>query len=200
MKANTKFKDTEIGKIPEDWDIKAIDEIVASEKGSIKIGPFGSQLKREFLVESGYKLYGQENIFKNDFGIGDRYITEERFRLLCSCELKPGDLIISMMGTIGFVAIVPKDIHKTAFCTIFGLYEFLVMPFGLTNVPATFNRLMDCIFCKHRKYKGVFLDSIIVYSKTLEEHKEHLRVVFEELCAHKLMQRKANFSCEKFNT
>ena len=60
------------------------------------------------------------------------------------------------------------------------------MPFSLTNAPATFNRLMDCIFCKHRHYTCVFFDDIIVYSKTLEKHKEHLRLVFKELRAHKL--------------
>ena len=60
------------------------------------------------------------------------------------------------------------------------------MPFGLTNAPATFNRLMDRIFRKHRSFIGVFFDDIIVYSKTLEEHKEHLAKVFEELKEHKI--------------
>ena len=72
------------------------------------------------------------------------------------------------------IRIVPEDIHKTYFRTQFGLYEYLVMPFGLTNALATFNHLMDRIFCKHRSYIGVFFDDIIVHSKTLEEHKEHL--------------------------
>ena len=47
------------------------------------------------------------------------------------------------------IKIVPKGIHKIAFCTQFGLFEFVVMPFGLTNTPKIFNRLMENIFFKH---------------------------------------------------
>ena len=60
------------------------------------------------------------------------------------------------------------------------------MPFGLTNAPTIFNRLMDKIFRKYHSFIGVFIDDIIVYSKTLEEHKEHLAKVLEELKSHKL--------------
>ena len=84
------------------------------------------------------------------------------------------------------IRIVPEDIHKTTFRRSFGLYEFLVMPFGLTNAPATFNKMMDKIFREHQMFTGVFFDDIIVYSKTLDEHKEYLKKVFEELKANKL--------------
>ncbi|MCO5586422.1 hypothetical protein L7F22_040362 [Adiantum nelumboides] len=93
------------------------------------------------------------------------------------------------------IRIVDEDIVKTAFCTSFGLYEYLVMPFGLTNAPATFNRMMERIFRPHRNFTGVFFDDVIIYSKTIEEHKEHLKVTFQALRDNKLYvnQKKSEF-------
>ncbi|MCO5551098.1 hypothetical protein L7F22_004595 [Adiantum nelumboides] len=73
------------------------------------------------------------------------------------------------------IRIVDEDIVKIAFRTTFGLYEYLVMPFGLTNAPATFNCMMERIFQPHRNFTGVSFDDVIIYSKTIEEHKEHLK-------------------------
>ncbi|WVZ97292.1 hypothetical protein U9M48_042841 [Paspalum notatum var. saurae] len=72
----------------------------------------------------------------------------------------------------------PSDIPKTAF-TRFGLYEYTVMSFGLTNAPSYFMNLMN-------KFVVVFIDDILIYSKTEEEHEEHLRLVLQKLREHKL--------------
>ena len=85
------------------------------------------------------------------------------------------------------IRIRPEDVHKTAFRTTFGLYEYLVMPFGLTNAPATFNRMMDRIFREHRSFVGTFFDDMIVFSKDEAAHKKHLAIVFAELKKHRLV-------------
>jgi hypothetical protein len=85
------------------------------------------------------------------------------------------------------IAISPADRHKTAFRTRYGHYEFQVMPFGLTNAPATFQSLMNDIFRDLLdKCVIVYLDDILIYSKTPEEHKANVREVLNRLRQHKL--------------
>ena len=75
-----------------------------------------------------------------------------------------------------------RDVPKTAFITRYGHYEFLVMPFGLTNAPAMFMDLMNRVFKSYLdKYVVVFIDDILVYFKSLTDHKQHLRNVWQVL-------------------
>jgi hypothetical protein len=93
------------------------------------------------------------------------------------------------------IRIKPSDIPKMAFSTRYGLYEYLVMSFGLTNAPAYFMYLMNLVFMPELdKFVVVFIDDILIYSKTEEDYTDHLRVVLQRLCSHRLY---AKFSkCE----
>ncbi|WVZ89908.1 LOW QUALITY PROTEIN: hypothetical protein U9M48_036256 [Paspalum notatum var. saurae] len=85
------------------------------------------------------------------------------------------------------IKIREEDIPKTAFSTRYGLYEYLVMSFGLTNAPAFFMYMMNSVFMNELdKFVVVFIDDILIYSKSEEEHKEHLRIVLARLREHKL--------------
>ncbi|WVZ80824.1 hypothetical protein U9M48_028271 [Paspalum notatum var. saurae] len=85
------------------------------------------------------------------------------------------------------IKIREEDIPKTAFSTRYGLYEYLVMFFGLTNAPAFFMYMMNSVFMNELdKFVVVFIDDILIYSKSEEEHKEHLRIVLTRLREHKL--------------
>lgn len=75
------------------------------------------------------------------------------------------------------VRVRESDIPKTAFTTKYGTFEFLVMSFGLTNAPATFNLLMQDTFRDCEAFTLVFMDDILVFSRSVEEHEQHLRTV-----------------------
>lgn len=85
------------------------------------------------------------------------------------------------------IRIAENDISKTAFRTRYGHFEFLVLPFGLTNAPATFMHLIQKIFHSYLdRFVVVYLDDILVYSRSRDEHEEHLRTVLQVLRENKL--------------
>ena len=80
-----------------------------------------------------------------------------------------------------------EDIPKTTFTTQYGLYEYIVMSFGLTNALALFIHMMNKVFMEFSdKFVVVFIDDILIYSKSNEEHAEHLRAVLQRVRDHQL--------------
>jgi hypothetical protein len=85
------------------------------------------------------------------------------------------------------IQLLPSDVPKTAFRTPMGHYEFLTLSFGLVNAPAVFQNIMNDLFRPYlRKFVVVYLDDILVYSNTPEEHAKHLRLVLDVLKKHQL--------------
>ncbi|XP_027171642.1 uncharacterized protein LOC113771232 [Coffea eugenioides] len=127
--------------------------------------------------------------FKIDLMPGTAPISKTPYRM-APAELKELKIQLQDLLEKGF-----EDIPKTTFSTRYGHFEFAVMPFGLTNAPAAFMDLMQRIFKKYLdQFVVVFIDDILIYSKTREEHAKHLEVVLQILREHKLY---AKFSkCE----
>jgi hypothetical protein len=85
------------------------------------------------------------------------------------------------------VRVKEEDIPKTAFRTHYGNYEFLVMSYKLTNAPAVFMDTMNRVFHDYLdQFTVVFIDDLLIYSRTLEEHKDHLQKALERLRREKL--------------
>jgi type I restriction enzyme S subunit len=96
------------------WKTVPLEALAVQQKGSIKIGPFGSQLRKRDLASSGIHVVGIENVLSGIFdGLGERYISPEKFETLRTVQVLPGDVLITMMGTIGKVAVVPDGIDTS---------------------------------------------------------------------------------------
>ena len=79
------------------------------------------------------------------------------------------------------VSIDPRDQHKTAFATKWGIFAYRVMPLGLTNAPTTFQRLMSHAFKEYlRDFLEVYMDDLCIHSKERGQHVEHLKLIFEK--------------------
>ncbi|WP_060990243.1 restriction endonuclease subunit S [Photobacterium leiognathi] len=95
--------------VPNGWETRKLSTLGDGSKPAVKAGPFGSAIKKEYYVSSGYKVYGQEQVIADDAFIGDYYIDEEKFQSLKSCSISPGDILISLVGTVGRVLLVPEN-------------------------------------------------------------------------------------------
>ena len=92
------------------WNTKRLGNAVEGKYG-VKAGPFGSSLKKEDYSESGYRVYGQEQVIAGSFNIGNYYISASKFEQLKSCAIAEGDLLVSLVGSFGKVLIVPPNIE-----------------------------------------------------------------------------------------
>ena len=98
-------------------------------------------------------------------------------------RIDPATVITTLDLVKGYwqIPLAPESKEMTAFTTPFGLFEFEVMPFGLHNAPATFQRLMNYILQGCEGFAGAYLDDVIIYSRSWDEHLDHLREVFQRL-------------------
>ena len=173
---------------------RQLDELLA--KGFIRpsVSPYGAPVlfvkkkSGEFRMCVDYRMLNKATI-KNKYALP---LPEELFdqvrgaKVFSSIDLRQG---------YHQIRIKEQDVHKTAFHTRYGHYEFCVLPFGLTNAPAVFMRLMNDIMRPLLdKCAVVFIDDILVYSSNHEEHQQHLRQVLERLREHKLYAKRSK--CE----
>ncbi len=139
-----------IGSVPKHWKVKRIKYIISTDSNGIKVGPFGSSLTNA-VVDSergAYKIYGQANLIRHDFEYGDNYVTEKDYRRLKNYEVLPGDVLLSMMGTIGKCSTVPEGITP-----------------GIMDSHLIKIRLSDLMIPRYLEY--VYEHSSVVYEQLL---------------------------------
>jgi type I restriction enzyme S subunit len=96
-----------LGDIPEHWEVRRLKSLV----GESIAGPYGSSLTKAMYTSAGYRVYGQQQVIPDNFSAGDYYISEEKYEQMKQYRVFPGDVLVSVMGTVGRVAVVPEDVE-----------------------------------------------------------------------------------------
>lgn len=135
----------ELPKMPENWKWVKVDKIAGHKSNSLKAGPFGSSLKKSFYTKTGYKIYGQEQVISGNAYFGDYYVGVEIYNSLINCAVFPKDILISLVGTVGKVLVLPDDSEQ-----------------GIINprlVKITLNTFYESVFFKYY-FESSFLKSL----------------------------------------
>lgn len=141
-----------IGIIPKTWKIIKLKFLF--EVGSLKIGPFGSALTGKTLAEGPVKIYNQANLIENNFALSRHYIDEETFNELKNYEIIPGDILFSMMGTVGKCKIMPDGYSK-------GIMDSHLIKARLNN-NLILNEFFEYVYDKD--YSNVIIEQLLYYS------------------------------------
>jgi type I restriction enzyme, S subunit len=105
------FKDSRIGRIPEHWKVLRIEDLLADVDPPMRSGPFGSALLKEELVDSGIPLLGIDNVFPEKFVRNySRFVHHRKAETLKRYRVRPADIMITIMGTVGRCCVVPDDV------------------------------------------------------------------------------------------
>lgn len=143
------------------WKTFTIEQLAKSSKGSMRTGPFGSDLLHSEFVETGVFVLGIDNVVNNSFEWAkNRFITEEKYEKLKRYTVYPGDVLISIMGTTGKCAIVPNNISRainSKHLAAISPNQELVLPeflcFSIHSDPTVIKQLL-------MKNKGAIMDGL----------------------------------------
>jgi len=96
-----------LGDVPEHWDVQRLKALVTEAVA----GPYGSSLTKAMYTSDGYRVYGQQQVIPDDFATGDYFISPAKFEQMKQYRVLPGDILVSVMGTVGRVAVVPDNVE-----------------------------------------------------------------------------------------